>query len=121
MAVNLLDPNFGIQNILPPPDNEETRLPGSLPLPQTATSETGLAELFRLSTSHSLILGSLQPQVPDEELLRPDVLNRNLESAFEALTGVRHPDVRRFVRDDLGPLLEDRQLFQAYAGLMVGG
>ncbi len=120
MAINLLDPHLGVQNILAP-QAEGVRLPHPRALAQTEAAETGLAELYRLPTCRHLILAHLRPRVPDEELLRPDLLHRNLEGALEALRGARHPDVRRFVRDDLGPLLEDHQLLSAYTGLMLGG
>ncbi len=120
MTVNLLDPHLGVQNVLPP-QAEGVRLPRPRALAQAEAAETGLAELYRLPTCRHLVLAGLKPRVPDEELLRPDLLNRHLESALAALRGSRHPDVRRFVHDDLGPLLEDHQLLAAYTGLMVGG
>lgn len=120
MPINIMDPRLGVQNVLEPAVRE-TRLPRAQPLAQTDGSDTGLAELYRLTTLSGLVARRLKPKVLDEELLRPEILNRNLESALETLRQSRNPEVRRFVRDDLGPLLEDAQLLKTYTGLMVGG
>jgi len=66
-------------------------------------------------------MAGLQPPVPDESLLRPDVLRRNLADSLRRLRGSRDPHVRRFVRDDLEPLLENGQLLREYVDMLVSG
>ena len=117
---NLLDPNLGLSGVIERADPADR-----LPRPQTLTTgmapEAGLADLFKPANFQSLIMAGLQPQVSDENLLRPDALRRNLETGLEKLKKSRRPEVRRFVRDDLNPLLEDQDLLRGYLNLMMGG
>jgi type III secretion protein X len=119
-AVNLLNPNLGLSGFIDQA-GETGRLPQPRPLATGVAPETGLADLFRPANFQSLVLAGLAPRIGDESLLRPDILRRNLEAGLERLKKNRRPEVRRFVREDLAPLLEDRELLQSCVNLMMGG
>ena len=116
----LLDPNLGLSGFIDRAGEAE-RLPQPRPLYTGAAPGTGLADLFKPANFQSLVLAGLAPRVGDESLLRPDILRRNLEAGLERLKKSRRPEVRRFVREDLAPLFEDRELLQSYVNLMMGG
>ncbi|MDR3037793.1 MAG: type III secretion protein [Candidatus Adiutrix sp.] len=117
---NVMDPNVGVSGFL---DRLETggRLPQPRPLATGLAPETGLADLFKPANFQSRILEGLQPRVGDEALLRPEVMRRNLQAGLERLRKSRRPEVRRFVREDLEPLMEDHDLLRGYLNLMMGG
>ncbi|MDR2935050.1 MAG: type III secretion protein [Candidatus Adiutrix sp.] len=117
---NLLDPNLGLSGLIERADPSE-RLPRPHTLATGAAPEAGLADLFKPANFQSLIMAGLEPRVSDENLLRPDVLKRNLETGLEKLKKSRRPEVRRFVRDDLNPLMDDQDLLRGYLNLMMGG
>ena len=117
---NLLDPNLGLSGLIDRAD-PSARLPQPRTLVTSVAPETGLADLFKTANLRNTILSGLQPKLDDESLLRPDVLRRNLEAGLEKLQTNRRPEARRFVRDDLAPLLEDRELLRGYVNLMMGG
>jgi hypothetical protein len=117
---NLLDPSIGVQGVLAPAI-QSARLPQAQALATDAATESGLADLYRSTNLQSRILSGLQPQVGDEALLRPDVMGRNLQASLERLADSRDPHVRRFVREDLKPLLENKQLLGEYINMLVSG
>jgi hypothetical protein len=114
----IMNPGLGVQGVLDA-DIRETRLPRARPLATGVSLETGLADLYRLSSFQGHILAALQPVVEDEALLRPDVFGKNLRESLKRLQKSKHPHVRRFVRDDLGPLLENEQLLRDYVNMLV--
>ena len=114
----IMNPDLGVQGVLDA-DIRETRLPQARPLATGVSLETGLADLYRLSSFQGHILAALQPVVEDEALLRPDVFGKNLRESLKRLQKSRDPRVRRFVRDDLGPLLENEQLLRDYVNMLV--
>ena len=120
MAIDLLNPRLGVQDILEP-NLTAGHLPEARPLANSAAQPAGLDALYSLPTMDQLIDLALTPRSPDEELLRPDVFSRNLRAAYEDLSQSRDPDLRRLVRDDLGPLLEDTALLRTFTGLLMGG
>jgi hypothetical protein len=120
MNLDLLNPHLGVQSILAPP-SEADRLPGARPLANNTVGEAGLNEFYHLPTMNNLIAEALKPQAPDDEFLRPDIFSRNVRAAFEELKSSRNKDVRRFVRDDLEPLLEDVALLRTFTGLLMDG
>jgi hypothetical protein len=113
-----MNPNVGVQGVL---DSAafDARLPAARPLATGVSPETGLADLYRLANFQNRIFAGLQPVVEDEALLRPDVLGRNLRESFKRLQKSKNPHVRRFVRDDLGPLMENEQLLRDYVNMLV--
>jgi hypothetical protein len=117
---NIMDPALGVQSVLEP-SVRDAHLPQARALTTDIAMETGLADLYRMSSLHSHVLSGLQPRVSDEALLRPDVLRKNLRESFARLTDNRDPHVRRFVRDDLKPLLENEQLLNDYVNMLVSG
>jgi len=117
---NILDPNLGLSGLIERAEPSD-RLPQPRTLTTGAAPEAGLADLFKPANFQSLIMAGLQPRLSDENLLRPDILRRNLETGLEKLKKSRRPEVRRFVRDDLNPLMEDQDLLRGYLNLMMGG
>jgi hypothetical protein len=117
-ARSIMNPQVGVQGVL---DSEplEFRLPSARPLATGALAETRLADLYRLADFQSRILAGLQPQIDDEALLRPDVLGKSLRESLKRLRENRNPQVRRFLRDDLGPLMENEALLRDYVNMLV--
>jgi type III secretion protein X len=120
MAIDILNPSLGLQGFLEPLA-EEPHLPGAKPLASNVLNETSLSQHFRLEGMAQTIERGLVPHLPDERLLRPDIFKRNLKGAFEKLKSSRQPQIRKFVRDDLAPLMEDAELYEVLAGLLLGG
>jgi hypothetical protein len=114
----IMNPNLGVQGILDA-DVEDVRLPLARPLATGVSPETGLADLYRLNNFQSRIFAGLQPVVDDEALLRPDVLGKNLRESLKRLQKSKNPQVRRFVRDDLEPLMENERLLRDYVNMLV--
>jgi hypothetical protein len=117
-ARNIMNPNMGVQGILDSAVSE-SHLPQARPLATDVSPETGLADLYRLAGFQSRILAGLQPAVSDDALLRPDVLGKNLRESYKRLQKNRNPHVRRFLRDDLEPLMENEQLLRDYVNMLV--
>jgi type III secretion protein X len=120
MAIDILNPSLGLQGFLEPLAGEP-HLPGVKPLASNVLVETSLAQHFGLESMSQTIERGLVPLVPDEKLLRPDVFKRNLKGAFDRLKSSRQPQIRKFVRDDLAPIMEDAELYDLLAGLLIGG
>lgn len=118
-SINLLDGNLGIQTVL---DSGTTaHLPHARPLASSATREAGLDELYNSRRAERLLEAALCPVTGDGSLLQPETFQAELQGCLEALRNSDKPAVRAFVRDELGPLLENTELLKAYSGLMVGG
>ncbi|MDR2450584.1 MAG: type III secretion protein [Candidatus Accumulibacter sp.] len=117
-ARDIMNHQVGVQGVL---DAEpfEFRLPSARPLATDVSAETRLADLYRLADFQSRILAGLQPRVGDEALLRPDMLGKNLRESLKRLRGNKNPQVRRFLRDDLEPLMENEQLLRDYINMLV--
>ena len=118
MAIDILNPNLGLLGVLEPAI-ERPSLPEARPLPSSAIPERGLDKLFDLPVAAQIIDLALTPEVPDPDLLRPEVFRRNLSEAFEALGSASEREIRRFVREDLAPMMEDGAVYELYAGLLV--
>jgi hypothetical protein len=116
----LMNPSLGIQEVLAP-DAREVHLPRARPLATDAASGNRLADLYRADSLHTRMLALLQPVIGDEALLRPDVLKKNLLAGRDRLARHRDPRVRRFLREDLTPLLENGYLLQEYVNMLVAG
>ncbi|MDR1111019.1 MAG: type III secretion protein [Deltaproteobacteria bacterium] len=120
MSLSIFDPSVGVQTVLEPL-TEDVRLPGARQLSTSVISQPGLADLFTMPTFSTSLKEAMRPEIRDDGLLRPDVILKNLREASRHLKDVKSPDVRRFVRDDLDPLLDDTQLLATYAGLLLEG
>ncbi|NCD25267.1 MAG: type III secretion protein, partial [Deltaproteobacteria bacterium] len=97
------------------------QLPTARPLASSVLREAGLEELYSVSNAARLVEQTLCPEVGDGELLRPEVFAASLRDCFMILQGSDDPAVQEFLRNDLRLLLENRDLLQAYTGLMIGG
>jgi type III secretion protein X len=120
MNFKIFDPTIGVQTLLEP-RLDDARLPDPRTLSTGVAQESGLADLFKMPTFADKLTESLRPVIYDDGLLRPDVFLKNLREARERLKESKSPDARRFVRDDLDPLMEDTQLLRTYAGLLLEG
>lgn len=119
---NLLDSSLGIQDILDTQRfSENAQLPRARPLAASVLREAGLEELYSPLNAGRLVEHALCPDVGDGELLRPEVFAAHLRECFMTLKDNGNPAVRAFLDTDLRLLLENRDLLQAYAGLMIGG
>lgn len=124
MAVDLLNSNLGISSVLPQAEN--VHLPSADDYGSIGSSES-LTEVaaYKLSVAPNGFAretaAPFSPRIASDELLRPAVFNNSLNSAMEKLSTIHDADVRRFVREDLQPLAENRELLQAYLNMMVGG
>lgn len=119
--INLLDPRLGIQDVMDMPSLGSKTLPEARPLAASVLREAGLEELYAALNASRLVEQALCPDVGDGELLRPEVFAANLRHCFMALRDTDDPDILEFLRQDLQLLLENRDLLQAYTGLMIGG
>ena len=120
-TINLLDPSLGIQSVMDSPATRPSGMPAARPLAANVLREAGLEELYSPSNAHHLVEQALCPDAGDGELLRPDVFSANLAGCMDALRDAEDPAVRAFVHDELAPLLQNRELLNAYMGLMIGG
>ena len=117
--INLLDPSLGIQQILD--TLWSPALPEARQLASTAMNTVGLDELYAPSNAQTLIENALCPEVGDGSSLRPGTFFRKLGECAQVLQQSDDPKVRECLTGEIEPLLENRELFQAYSGLMIGG
>jgi hypothetical protein len=120
MPIDILNSSIGLQAILEPASRQD-RLPDPLAMANNTINERGLEKLFDLTSSTQFIDLALRPDIFKDDLLRPYVFKQNLQEAYDELKSSRHPDVRKFVRQDFNDLLEDRDLFETYLGLLMSG
>lgn len=125
MAVDVLNPNLGISTVLPQAGAEH--LPSVENFNTVGRVNSGAAaESFKSSISANAfdekVSAAFTPVLSSDELLQPAKLNASIHSAFEKLSQMQDDaDVRRFLRDDLKPFMENRGLLEAYINLMVEG
>jgi hypothetical protein len=120
MANDLLNPRLGLSGLLDPLFGA-SHLPDARPLAANAAFETGLAQHFNFDGSERILEAALAPKLRDDELLRPDVFRRNLRRAFAKLKNSRDPNARGFLREDFTAMMEDGELLDVYAGLLLDG
>ena len=118
-SINLLDPSLGIQNVMEMP--ESGSLPHARELAVSVLREAGLDELYAPVNTRLLTEQALCPDVGDGTVLTPERFSSTLKGCVESLKDVDDPVVQSMINQDLKPLLENGQLLQAYAGLMIGG
>ena len=104
-SINLLDPSLGIQTIMESPAATRGGIPEARPLASNVLREAGLEELYSPCNAH----------------LRPEVISGNLAGCLEALKDSDDPAVRALADGELAPLLQNKELLNAYMGLMIGG
>ena len=119
MATDILSADLGLEGILSPAE-EGPALPGPRPMAYGLASEPASARHFDLGGLSQMIDQALAPKGIEERLLAPGVFKRNLRGAYEKLSASRHEAFRRLAQDDLAPIMEDEELYQLYAGLLVG-
>ena len=108
-SINLLDPSLGIQTIMESPAATRGGIPEARPLASNVLREAGLVEQ------------ALCPDAGDGDILRPEVFSGNLAGCLEALKDSDDPAVRALADGELAPLLQNKELLNAYMGLMIGG
>ena len=114
-SINLLDPSLGIQTIMESPAATRGGIPEARPLASNVLREAGLEELYSPSNAHHLV------DAGDGDILRPEVFSGNLAGCLEALKDSDDPAVRALADGELAPLLQNKELLNAYMGLMIGG
>ncbi len=119
MKINLLDSNLGIQNILD--FNTEAELPKARSLASSALKEAGLEDLYAPQNYAQVIEEALCPQTGDGDMLRPEIFSKNLSACAEKMQASTDKTVLDALHSDLLPLAENKELLQAYSGLMIGG
>ena len=116
-SINLLDPSLGIQTIMESPAATRGGIPEARPLASNVLREAGLEELYSPSNAHHLVELALCPDAGDG----PEVFSGNLAGCLEALKDSDDPAVRALADGELAPLLQNKELLNAYTGLMIGG
>ena len=91
------------------------------PLASNVLREAGLEELYSPCNAHHLVEQALCPDAGDGDILRPEVFSGNLAGCLEALKDSDDPAVRALADGELAPLLQNKELLNAYMGLMIGG
>ena len=118
-SVNLLNSNIGLGSVMNLPESEH--LPQVEQIVVQNETEVKLDELYKGNSFSAIALQGLEPKLSSNDILQPANLNRSLNSIFERMQGIKDADVRRFLREDLSPLMENRELLKAYLGMMVEG
>lgn len=118
-VTQILNPNVGINQVMPPVG--ESHIPQAKQLPSTTITERGLDELYNFSTTEKFLEQTLCPKVGDGTILQPNVFSDCLKNALKSLQNNPQSQVQTFVREELTPLLENEMLLQAYSGLLIGG
>ena len=116
---DILNPKLGVGTLMP--SAQDVHLPEIKEIASQKPSEVKLDELYTKNAPHQAVVNAFEPQVSTDEILRPAVFNRCLNSAIERLSTIKDSDVRAFVESDLKALDENRDLLRTYLGLMVGG
>ena len=106
-SINLLDPSLGIQTIMESPAATRGGIPEARPLASNVLREAGLEELYSPCNAHHLVEQALCPDAGDGDILRPEDSD--------------DPAVRALADGELAPLLQNKELLNAYMGLMIGG
>ena len=81
----------------------------------------GLRNCIPRATRTHLVEQALCPDAGDGDILRPEVFSGNLAGCLEALKDSDDPAVRALADGELVPLLQNKELLNAYMGLMIGG
>ena len=114
--INLLNNHIGVSSVLP--SANDAHLPELKELSTAKTGTVKLDDLYRGESFNEGIDTSLIPKVGHEELLQPKNFNSAIKRAYEKMSTVKDSDVRHFVREDMQPLMDNRELLNAYLGMM---
>ncbi len=117
--IDLLSPSFGIQDIMQMPDFGP--LPKARELAVNALNEAGIEELYAPGNARQLIEYALCPDVGDGTLLNPQRFQNVIDSIIAETNEGDDPALVSMVRNELIPLRQNKELLQAYLGLMIGG
>lgn len=124
MSISILNAHEGIAQVLTPKTNEHlpdlegfTSIAGGQALHEVESYKAKLApDAMRLNLSQNFA-----PHLSFNEQLQDSNLSRALYESAVVLEKVRSPEVRDFVNQDLVPLVENKQLLQAFQSMMVQG
>ena len=125
MAIDVLNSKVGIADVLPAASNEH--LPtvddfNSVGQSQSLSEVTAYKSALESNGFNIQLASTMRPVINSEDIVRPTRFNNLLNSAQEKLSQVENDaNLRRFVREDLAPLAQNRELLNAYLGMMVGG
>lgn len=115
----LWNPALGIGELLPAA--KDASLPQPRELGASTLSETGLETLFSAVNSRTAVESYLCPDVGDGTVVAPEVFEATLEALVRKLQTSENLKLRALAEKELVPLLENKALFSAYRGLMLGG
>ena len=117
--IDLLSPSFGIQDVLEMPDFGQ--LPKARELAANALNSAGIEELYPLGNARQLIEQALCPDVGDGSLLNSQRFQETIDSVITGTDEGDDPSLVAMVKKELIPLRQNKELLQAYLGLMIGG
>lgn len=126
MPIDVLNSQVGISTVLPPVAKEHLpsteRFAGIVSSQEFSELAAYKQEISPNGVAQNLA-AAFYPSVPSDEALKPEVFNQTLNSLESKLQehSTQNAAVRRFLREDLQPLQENRSLLQLYLGLMVEG
>ncbi len=124
MAVEIFNPNVGISSVLPGISTEH--LPNADDF-NTIGQQANLGEVqsykqaLNANSFNTNIVSNFTPEIVSDDLLRPATFNNLLNSSMSKLAEIKDADVRDFLQQDLKPLSDNRELLNAYLGMMVEG
>lgn len=122
MAVDLLNQNIGIGSVLPSySDNHLPSVDDFSTVTKNEDVESLLKDNFSTQNTRQFVMKFFEPEVSSDEFLKESSISANLSSALDKLSTIKDTDIRRFVREDLEPLLENKALFHSYCTMMIGG
>lgn len=125
MAIDVLNSRVGIADVLPAASNDHLPTVDDFNSVGQAQSLSEVASYKSALESNGFSLqfaSIMKPVINSEDILRPARFNNLLNSAQEKLSQIDNDaNLRRFVREDLAPLAQNRELLNAYLGMMVGG
>ncbi len=117
--IDLLSPSFGIQDVIEMSDFGQ--LPRARELAANALNAAGLEDLYPQGNARQLIEQALCPNVGDGSLLNSQRFQSILDSIIAEADEGDDPALVAMVRQELIPLRQNKELLQAYLGLMIGG
>lgn len=122
MAIDLLNQNVGIGTVLP--SYTDQHLPSVDNFATVVKGENvSAASLndFKPASLQTQATAAFEPKVGSDDFLKESSINAKLSSISDKFSSIKDADVRRFVREDLEPLLENKALFLSYCTMKVGG
>ncbi len=123
MAIDrILSSGLGVQGTLPDAGVRQEHLPEAARfVAGSVEQKAGLDSLYGANQQQRMLQQALSPRIDNPQQLAPAVLSRNLATMTRKLSRIKDRDIRSFVRKDLEPLEQNRELLNAYLGMMVTG